>query len=166
MLKRSLRNFPNQRPQQLKESKIFVREMNPSDFAAIGSLSMQLGYPVTRSELVARFDAIESSRERRLLVADVQEDVVGWCHVYGVRLLESEGYAELGALVVDENSRRQGVGRALIRGAEVWASSIGFSRLRAYSGNHREIAHDFYRSVGYEQQTPAMFQVTLLDSGA
>ncbi|MGJ8724329.1 MAG: GNAT family N-acetyltransferase [Roseibacillus sp.] len=139
--------------------------MNPCDFVRVGVLSEQLGYPVSRVEFVDRFNGIKGSSDSGLFVAQAEGGVVGWCHVYGVRLLESEGYAELGALVVDKSWRRRGVGRVLIRGAEVWASSIGFKRLRAYSGRHRKMAHDFYRSVGYEQQAPAMFQVDLLVSG-
>ena len=148
-------------PQQLKECEITVREMSSDDFTAIAALSAELGYPVAMRELEERFEAIAGSGNCRLLIAQAQEKVIGWCHVYGVRLLESEGYAELGALVVDQGWRRLGVGRALIRNAELWASSNGFTRLRAYSGSHRKAAHNFYRSVGYDQQAPSMFQMTL-----
>ena len=148
------------------DHQICVREMRPEDFAMIATLSAELGYPVSKIDIVDRFEAIGGSRDHRLTTAHAQGEAVGWCHAYCVRILESEGYAELGGLVVNESWRRQSVGRALVADAETWARSRGFTRLRAYSGAHREHAHEFYRSLGYDQRAPSMFQRNLLESEA
>ncbi|MEO0476496.1 MAG: GNAT family N-acetyltransferase, partial [Planctomycetota bacterium] len=94
--------------------------------------------------------------------AESQDRVVGWCHVLCIRLLESEGYAELGGLVVDQYFRRCGIGQALVQDAERWAIARGIGRLRAYSGNHRNAAHQFYLQIGYVQRETSVFQKHLI----
>lgn len=48
--------------------------------------------------------------------------------------------------MVDEQSRRIGVGRQLMRGAEEWATSAG----AAYIALATRRADQFYRAMGYE----------------
>ena len=93
-----------------------------------------------------------------LFIAACETGVVGWLHVYGVRLLETDGYAEVGGVVVDASVRRQGIGRLLVRQAEAWAAAHGFQELRLRSGLHRREAHAFYTKLGYElTKTSHMF---------
>lgn len=135
--------------------------MRPDDLATIASLCVQLGYPVSDSELSNRFAALSENERHEFLVVSEKSEVHGWCHVFGVPLLESEGYAELGGLVVEESARRRGLGLLLVRAAEQWAVSRGFTRLRMYCRSHREDAHRFYRGAGYEESEPMMFQRAL-----
>ena len=150
----------------MTEHKILVREMMAEDSEAVAALSAELGYPVSKSDLITRFDSIVKSSDNLLIVAEALDEVVGWCHVFCVRLLESDGYAELGGIVVNTDWRRRGAGRLLVSDAESWALSRGFTRLRAHSGSHREGAHHFYLSLGYDQLAPTVFQKVIhqLDS--
>lgn len=148
-----------------KESTV-VRRMLAEDLAAVAILSEQLGYPVSIGDLTDRFVTMSSSSNHHLAVALLQGILVGWCHVFCVELLETGGYAELGGLVVDEDWRRKRVGHALVLDAETWARSRGLPKIRAYSGNHRETAHRFYRAEGFEQGAPAMFQKIIIEPTA
>ncbi len=131
--------------------------MFQADAEAVAALSAQLGYGATSTEVEKRFLALQNP-EHGLFVAERETGVVGWLHVYGVRLLETDGYAEIGGVVVDAAVQRQGVGRLLVQQAEVWTSARGFGELRLRSGLHRGEAHAFYERLGYElAKTSYMF---------
>ncbi len=124
--------------------------MSLSDVAAVAELSVQLGYFSTTEEVKKRFLSLQKSSDDGLFVAVKGADVVGWLHVYRVKLLETDGYAEIGGVVVDTDSRRQGVGRQLLGCAEKWTAAHNYSELRLRSGSHRLDAHAFYQAVDYE----------------
>ena len=75
--------------------------------------------------------------------------VLGWTHVFAVPLLESEGQAELGGLVVDARVHGQGIGRALVGAAEAWAIERGYAAMAVRSNVIRGGAHEFYKRLGY-----------------
>ncbi len=127
-----------------------IREMRAADAGAVAALSGQLGYEATTAEIVRRFATLQETPENGLFVAVGGTEVLGWIHAYGVRLLETDGYAEIGGLVVTETVRRRGVGRRLLRRAEAWAAAHGYGEVRLRSGLHRKEAHVFYQKVGYE----------------
>jgi GNAT superfamily N-acetyltransferase len=52
-------------------------------------------------------------------------------------------------LAVDPESRRQGLGRALVARVEDWAHEQGATRVKVQSGNDRHEAHRFYGRIGY-----------------
>lgn len=136
--------------------------MARADAPAVAELSAQLGYKATPTEVAQRFLALQRASNNGLFVAAQSAEVVGWLHVYGVRLLETDGYAEIGGLVVDAAVRRQGVGRQLVQRAEAWAAAHDYRELRLRSGLHRGEAHAFYRQLGYElSKTSHMFRKQL-----
>ena len=146
-----------------------VREMVQTDAEAVTELSAQLGYITTTAQLEKRFATLKKDPNNGLFVAVRDAEVVGWLHVYGVRLLETNGYAEIGGVVVDAAVRRQGVGRLLVQQAEVWTAAHGFGGLRLRSGLHRREAHTFYERLGYElTKTSHMFckKVWVMQSNA
>ena len=130
-----------------------------SDAQAVAELSSQLGYGSSTAQVTERVLRLHQSSNDGLFVAVQGAKVVGWLHVYGVRLLESEGYAEIGGLVVDALARRQGIGRQLLKRAERWTKACGHLELRLHSGLHRLEAHKFYAATGYElAKTSYMFR--------
>jgi GNAT superfamily N-acetyltransferase len=68
------------------------------------------------------------------------------CHV-----VESDAYAELGGLVVDESQRRKGVAGKLMEAVENWARQQGCSVISARSNIIRHEAHKFYASRGFKK---------------
>ncbi len=129
-----------------------------TDAEAVTKLSAQLGYETMPTQLTRRFLALRQDPNNGLFVTVHDAEVVGWLHVYGVRLLETDGYTEIGGVVVDAAVRRQGVGQLLVQQAEVWTAAHSFGELRLRSGLHRREAHAFYERLGYElAKTSYMF---------
>jgi len=57
--------------------------------------------------------------------------------------------AEIINLIVDENARSQGIGRALIETMEQIAHENGCEFIEVASGKHRQDAHRFYAREGF-----------------
>lgn len=125
--------------------------MRPEDSAAAARLATQLGYPSTAEQIERRFQALSGSEDARVFVAeDPEGNAVGWVHVFGRRLLESDADAEVGGLVVDEQFRGRGIGKELMASAEAWARERGYGVVSVRSNVIRTEAHEFYRRLGYE----------------
>jgi ribosomal protein S18 acetylase RimI-like enzyme len=63
---------------------------------------------------------------------------------------EIEPFAEIGGLVIAEQQRGLGAGRALMQAAEAWALQQGLQSVRLRSNATRTGAQAFYRRIGYE----------------
>jgi GNAT superfamily N-acetyltransferase len=125
-----------------------IRDARPEDADALASLLGQLGYP-TEAEAVAR--RMERLAGDRLVVAEVDGRVVGFGQLHVAPAIEYEGdAARLAALVVDEDRRRAGVGRALVDALEAEARARGCVLLYVTTAERREDAHAFYERVGLE----------------
>ena len=145
------------------ERSVAIRAMTAADVAAAARLATQLGYPSTSKQVARRFDAIQAAADSQVLVAvDESGAMVGWIHIFGNRLLESEPDAEIGGLVVDESVRGRGVGSALVLAAESWARERGYSVVSVRSNVVRREAHEFYQERGYGVvKTQVKFRKTL-----
>jgi ribosomal protein S18 acetylase RimI-like enzyme len=129
---------------------MIVRQMQQEDMTAVAGLASQLGYPATESEIKRRYDFIKDRWDARLLVAQQGErNVVGWIHVQATYLLEADPRAEIWGLVVSESARGSGAGRALVEGAEQWATRLGLDVMGIRSNIVREGARGFYEHLGY-----------------
>lgn len=53
-----------------------------------------------------------------VFLAFQNEQLAGLCHIQGVRLIASDGYAEISALVVNTALQRSGIGKALVSHAK------------------------------------------------
>lgn len=126
-----------------------IREMRASDLPGVAELCDQLGYPTSVVTLTKRFATLNGRRGEQMLVAVHDEAVAGWIHVRRVDGLESDPRAEVWGLVVDDQVRSQGVGRALLEFAERWAAENGLECMRVRSNVLRERAHGFYERAGY-----------------
>lgn len=137
---------------------IQIRPCMLTDLPALAAISTHLGYPTTHEQVITRYRVLqEKSDEHSVYVAERSGDIVGWVHVYGVHLLESDGYAEIGGLVVLPDMRRQGIGRFLMQTAESWATQQRYPDLRLRSGmQRRDEAHLFYERIGYTPTKQSM----------
>ena len=142
---------------------MLVRNMQVEDSEQVAILSDQLGYPANAVTIEERFHILSRLPENAMFVAEDEDGlIIGWAHVCGIHLLESEGYAEVGGLVTDCNFRRRGIGRALMQAVEEWSKANGFTNTRLRSGMHREEAHLFYTRIGYEAvKTSMLFRKNL-----
>jgi len=142
---------------------IAIRPMAADDADAVARLATQLGYPSSADQVARRFRAIQAAPDSHVAVAvDESRAVVGWIHVFGNRLVESEPDAEIGGLVVDESVRGRGVGTALVAAAEAWARERGYPVVSVRSNVIRKEAHEFYQERGYGAvKTQVKFRKTI-----
>ena len=128
-----------------------LRLLQASDAEALAALLPDLGYEAGTEQIVSRLAAIRAWPDQEAFVADLDGRVVGLCHVQGVRMLISDGYAEIQALVVSAALQGQGLGRRLCEHACAWAFARGYGRVRLRSNVVREGAHAFYEHLGFEK---------------
>jgi len=127
-----------------------IRAMTLEDSEQVAGLAGELGYPSTHAQISARLRRTQDDPDSRVFVAaDTDGRVWGWVHVFGLNLMESEGQAEVGGLIVDSRGRGKGIGRSLMAAAEAWARERGYRRLTLRSNTIRTEAHRFYQDLGY-----------------
>jgi GNAT superfamily N-acetyltransferase len=132
-----------------------IREARPEDWTAVAELLAQLGRPDVRG--TAEEDAAGVVFERYLerpdavlLVAEDDGSVVGLLDMeYRVRLNFTTPQAWIPDLVVAEDWRSGGVGRALLARAEELAREEGCWGMALESATWRERAHAFYVREGW-----------------
>jgi GNAT superfamily N-acetyltransferase len=134
----------------MSELQYGIRVAIPGDGPVVSPLATELGYPDNRAETADRLGRVLATPGNRVLVAETEErEVIGWIHVFGTVRVESEGFAELGGLVVAESWRGRGVGAQLVAAAERWAMDNGYLKLRIRSREERTEAHRFFERLGF-----------------
>jgi GNAT superfamily N-acetyltransferase len=129
-----------------------IRAAKISDAKSIAMLVTALGYPTNAADMKARLQALLSDATYTTLLAQVSGEVVGMAGACVARFYEKNGlYVRLVALVVSESSSGKGVGAALVRAVESWATEQGASEIFLNSGVQREGAHSFYEKLGYRE---------------
>jgi GNAT superfamily N-acetyltransferase len=128
-----------------------IRDAQAADAERIAGLLTQLGYPTQPSAVQARLERLAIVGDR-VVVADLDGGAVGLAHLQVAPAIERDRpAAKIGALVVDEAYRGQGVGRALVRAMEDEARARGCELLFVTTAERRDDAHAFYERVGLEQ---------------
>ena len=130
---------------------VTIRLLTADDAPAVAALLPDLGYEATPDELTRRLASLREWPDQEAFVAELDGAVVGLCHVQGVRLLVSDGYCEIQALVVSAAVQGQGIGKVLVAHANAWAFARGYERVRLRSNVVREAAHAFYEHLGFEK---------------
>jgi len=128
-----------------------IRDARAEDAPTIAALLAQLGYPTDAAAVEERLERLRIVGDR-VLVADADGGVLGLAHLQVTPALERDRPAgRLAALVVDEQRRGHGIGRALVDAAETEARLRGCGLLYLTASDGREDAHAFYERVGLEQ---------------
>jgi len=131
---------------------MLIRTVRETDAAAIASLAVQLGYPMTAEQGRERILLILADPDCAAFVAEGGAgDVAGWVYVFGAHRLQTEPFAEIGGLVVDEAQRSKGIGTALMGAAESWAAARGYASVIVRSNVIRAGAHEFYERLGFNR---------------
>ena len=129
-----------------------IRPAELADSPTLAILATQLGYPSTPEQIAARLADVLPRPENAVLVAEAEtpdDQVIGWIHVAGHHGIETDPFAQILALVVDEQNRGGGTGAALVEAASAWAGRSGFRTLRVRSNVVRERTHRFYERLGF-----------------
>jgi ribosomal protein S18 acetylase RimI-like enzyme len=125
-----------------------IRPMTHDDAGAVAALELELGYQGTVAQVERRFASLDRATDA-VFVSIGDQAVTGWIHVHTVQTLTSDRRAEILGLVVSKQTRRAGVGRALVTHVEAWARAQNLATVRVRCSVTRAEAHDFYRALGY-----------------
>jgi GNAT superfamily N-acetyltransferase len=137
--------------QSKKQQKVRVRTARAEDVGRIAVLSGQLGYPSSSASVRHRLRNLLTDRAHAVWVAEIEGgEVAGWIHVFVKQLLESDREAEIGGLVIDQDFRGQGAGKALVERAERWARARHLQSVCVRSNVVRDGTHLFYQMLGYK----------------
>lgn len=141
----------------------FCREICESDLASIPDLAAELGYKVTIAEIKEVFWGLLNDEVNKIFVAETQDQTLtGWVHVSLYTTLITKKAAIILGMVVSKDYRRKGIGRILMKKAELWAQSKDCVEIRLYSNITRVEAHEFYNRLGYENiATSSLFKKCL-----
>jgi GNAT superfamily N-acetyltransferase len=112
-------------------------------------LLAELGYEMSRDEAAQRVNAVSTTPEHALFVAESDARVIGLIHVFARPAIENPREAVVQALVVEAASRRLGIGRSLLNAAERWGNEHNCRSVVLSSNVVRAPAHVFYAALGY-----------------
>lgn len=132
-------------------SPLKIRLVKENDSIPLADLAGQLGYPSTPEQITNRLVGIFARPDQAVFVAEVDGRLAGWVHVFACPTVELDLYAEVGSLVVDQELRGRGIGKALMEEAEAWARQRGINEIRLRSNVIRNEAHQFYETIGYKR---------------
>ena len=128
-----------------------IRDAQARDGAAIAALLGQLGYETDAEVVAPRLERLVIVGDR-VVVAELDDQVVGLAHLHASPTIEHERpAAKIGALVVHEAHRGEGIGRALVEAMETEARARRCVLLFLTTAARREAAHAFYVRVGLEE---------------
>lgn len=131
---------------------VTVRDATPADAGRLAELLGQLGYPSDPASIPERLRRMGEERQTLVVVAVLEGRIVGLAagQVYHA-IHADQPVAYLMALVVDENVRGAGAGRALVAHMEDWGRRNGSPKLSLPTGTWREAAHRFYEHLGFSK---------------
>lgn len=140
-----------------------IRSPREADHPRLAELATQLGYPSTAQDIARRLASLDAHSRYAVFLAEIERAVTaGWICVVIHATLETDPYAEITGLIVDEAHRSHRMGEKLVARAEQWAREQGCNQARVRSNVIRDRAHAFYLRNGYEQyKTQKVFRKTL-----
>ena len=109
-----------------------------------------MGYDYPEDKTAAQLEKLLSNGRDKILVAEIDGQVVGYLHLVDYDLLYAGHMKNIMGIAVDPEHRRMGIGRALLEAGEEWAKADGAEGIRLVSGESRVGAHAFYRALGYK----------------
>lgn len=107
-----------------------------------------------------RLTEILKNADHCVYVVTDNENIMGWIHgCYSLRV-ESDPFVEIGGLVVDENYRKQGLGKMLVEKIKEWSKSKETLQIRVRCNTLRKASHAFYNSIGFiEKKEQKIFDI-------
>jgi GNAT superfamily N-acetyltransferase len=137
-----------------------IRPAAPEDYADIAGLIIhELGYENLKPEIIfKRLEAISKDAGHMTLVADMDGRVVGFLGLCRVSSYEIEELILILAFAVSEKLQHQGVGGALLAGAEAYAHAHNIKIIKLTSNTRRTDAHRFYEARGFERKSFGFFK--------
>lgn len=131
---------------------IIIRQARIEDYKDICKICCDdLGYNCSEELVKERLKGLDKNNER-VLVAVYNSEVVGYLHAQIYKTLYFEELINFLGLAVSKEYRNKKVGTRLVNEIENWAKEKGINKVRVNSGFSRKEAHEFYRSLGYNNE--------------
>ena len=131
---------------------IIIRQAKIEDYKDICKICCDdLGYNCSEELVKERLGGLDKNDER-VLVAVYNSEVVGYLHAQIYKTLYFEELINFLGLAVSKEYRNKKVGTRLVNEIENWAKENGIKKVRVNSGFSRKEAHEFYRSLGYNNE--------------
>ena len=131
--------------------KPFLRPAEIKDVEFISKLSNQLGYESTIEKMQHRLSEVLNHVDNCVYVCVDNGNITGWIHGFYSLRVESDSFVEIGGLVVDENYRRNGIGKILVEKLIEWAHSKKSNKIRVRCNTVRKETHVFYSKIGFNE---------------
>jgi len=131
--------------------KVIIRQIATDDAPAIVTLCHQLGYKLSVEQTLKNIKAVLENISNDAFVAVHENEIMGWIGVAYAIQIETPAFCEIRGLVVNEQYRRQGIGKMLIAKAKQWGQAQGSNKLRLRCNTKRAEAHLFYQNLGFKE---------------
>jgi GNAT superfamily N-acetyltransferase len=127
-----------------------LRRASIDDTPPLVRLMLELGYDVDEAAMRRRLGRLLGLGDHAVFVAsEPPYGIVGALHVAVSVTLILRPFADIRALIVRRDHRRQGVGQALVERCLRWATDRGVLDVVTTAQAHRQAAAGFYRSLGF-----------------
>jgi GNAT superfamily N-acetyltransferase len=143
------------------------REARPEENRAVAGLLAEIMVhhgvtPPAAAELVGIVDSIMGSSQHTFFVAAVPGRLLGMCAlVFSLSSWRAATVCEIQDVVVTEAARSQNIGRALIESAFEFARERGCAWVYLIAESWNLQAHDFYRTLGFQEKAVLYFEKAL-----
>ena len=135
-----------------------IRRADTSDAAVLFVLNELFnGIGCTTKERIEQ--SLQSNSRELVLVADTTAGIVGFCCAQHLRsMCYDEDYVEITELFVQEESRRQGIAKALLSQVEDMFVEQGVKSFQLFTGRDNTAAQSLYEAVGYKRSEERMYR--------
>jgi len=130
---------------------IVTRQADIHDLDSIRDLSAQWGYASSNQKICENLIEILDQQDHLVLVILSGQKVIGWIHGMYIRSVVLDPFIEIAGLVIDQDFRRQGMGKILIEQITVWSKFKNCNRIRVRTNTVRTEAQAFYISMGFTE---------------
>ena len=144
---------------------MFIRNIRKSDYAAIDALLLQIHqvdvdgrpdmfWPIEQYMTRDSFDSLVANKNVISILAQERGEIIGCCFV---SMMERSGMvrmksAYIDLIVVDEQHRNNGVGKAIFNEVKKRAKKAGAKRIDLMVWSHNDVAIRAYESYGMTPQ--------------
>jgi len=129
---------------------VAIRPALPDDAPELETLLEQLGYSMPADDLRARLARLTTSDADAALVAADDGRTIGLIALHWSTMLHNPApTARITTLIVADEARGRGAGRALVEAAAALVRQAGCTILELTTALHREDARAFYESIGF-----------------
>ena len=128
-----------------------IREAQAGDAPQLAALIALLGHEMTAEAIAERIGALGVQGIPQLVAAD-GDRVVGLCGLHRMTVVyRPKPVGRITILVVREDARGRGIGRALVAAAKDLLRNEGCGLLEITSNDRLTEAHEFYAHLGFDR---------------